>query len=74
LENYPLISQKRADYELFKKAYELVGTKEHLNKEGIAKIVSIKASLNLGLSKELEKAFPSVVPIERPKDFFYRYS
>ena len=70
LENYPLISQKRADYELFRKAYELVSIKEHLNKEGITKIVSIKASLNLGLSNELEKAFPGVIPVERPKDLF----
>jgi hypothetical protein len=70
LENYPLISQKKADYELFRKAYGLVRIKEHLNKEGIAKIVSIKASLNLGLSNELEKAFPGVIPVERPKVFF----
>ncbi len=70
LENYPLISQKRADYELFKKVYKLVKTKEHLNKEGITKIVSIKASLNLGLSEELVKAFPGVIPVERPRDFF----
>lgn len=50
LENYPLITQKRADYELFKNAYELMLKKEHLNKVGLNKIVSLKASLNLGLS------------------------
>lgn len=48
LEKFPLISQKKADFELFKKTY--VMRKEHLNKEGILKIVSLKASLNLGLS------------------------
>ena len=69
LENYPLITQKKADYELFKKAYELVIKKEHLNKEGILKIVSFKASMNLGLSEQLKDAFPEVIPATRLTDF-----
>lgn len=34
-DKYPLISQKRADYELFKQAYELMKVKSHLS-EGLA--------------------------------------
>jgi hypothetical protein len=35
--------------------------------EGINKIVNIRASMNNNLTKELQKAFPKVIPCERPK-------
>ena len=69
LEKYPLISKKKADYELFKEAYKLVIRKEHLNKEGIKQIVSLRASLNLGLSEQLKVAFPDVIPALKHTDF-----
>ena len=50
---YPLITQKRADFILFKLAVEMINRKEHLTEEGIRKIVSIKAAMNLGLSEKL---------------------
>jgi len=56
---YPLISQKAADFELFKLAVEMIKNKEHLTKEGLLKIINIKASLNKGLSEDLKKAFPN---------------
>jgi hypothetical protein len=37
-EKYPLLTQKRADYELFKQIFELINRKEHLTKEGFHKI------------------------------------
>ena len=40
--------------------------KEHLTKEGIRKLVGIKAKLNLGLTEELNKAFPDIVSVDRP--------
>jgi hypothetical protein len=40
--------------------------KKHLTIEGLKKIVTIKASINLGLSDELKGAFPGIVPIQRP--------
>lgn len=46
LDKYPLITQKLADYILLKKAIEIIDQKEHLSKEGIQKLLSIKASLN----------------------------
>ena len=43
---YPLITQKRADYELFKVAISLIDRKEHLTLEGLYKLVSIRAAMN----------------------------
>ena len=40
--------------------------KEHLTKDGLIKIVAIKASINRGLSEKLKSAFPDVVPVVRP--------
>jgi hypothetical protein len=65
-DNFPLITQKWADYQLFKSAFELVKCKKHLTQEGLEKIVSIKASFNWGLSDDLKPAFPHVTPEARP--------
>jgi hypothetical protein len=65
-DKYPLISQKRADYELFKEAYNIVLNKEHLTNKGLRKIIALRASLNLGLSEELKTAFPDIIPTVRP--------
>jgi hypothetical protein len=40
---------------------------EHLTKEGLEKIVCIKASMNKGLSEQLKTLFKSVIPVERPE-------
>ena len=65
-DQYPLYSQKWADYKLFKDAITLIKNKEHLTREGFIKILSIRASMNLGLSEELKLTFPTIVPISRP--------
>lgn len=62
-DEYPLISQKWADYILFKDAILLIKNKEHLTIEGFIKIISIKASINLGLSDELKLSFPEIIPM-----------
>jgi len=45
-EKYPLITQKRADYEIFKQVFYLISRKEHLTLPGLQEIVAIKASMN----------------------------
>jgi hypothetical protein len=40
--------------------------KAHLTATGLEKIIAIKAALNLGLSDQIQKAFPNVVPMARP--------
>ena len=66
-DNYPLITHKWSDFQLFKWTFELIKQKQHLVKEGLYKILSLKASLNKGLSDELNTAFPDIVPFARPK-------
>jgi hypothetical protein len=56
-DKYPLVSQKRADYILFKSILEMMNRREHLTKEGVDEIVRIRASLNLGLSQKLKAIF-----------------
>lgn len=63
-EKYPFISQKWADYELLNLAVSLLKNK-HLTKEGF-KIISIRASMNLGLSDVLKLAFPGISSVYRP--------
>lgn len=63
---YPLLTQKRADFYLFKLAVNIMNAKVHLTSEGLQEIVSIKASMNKGLSKELAEAFPNTVCLSRP--------
>ena len=62
---YPLLTQKRADFELFKLVVELMMNKEHLTQKGLKKIFSIKASLGKGLSENLTSVFPGLAPIEK---------
>ena len=64
-DKYPLITQKLADYELFKQALHLISLNDHLTMEGLSKIVNIKASMNLGLSDNLKIAFNTVTPVKR---------
>ena len=64
--NFPLTSQKRIDYELFKKAYNLIIDKLHLTNDGFKEILSIRASMNLGLTDKLALANPKILAIEKP--------
>lgn len=49
-DSYPLMTQKRADYLLFKTVILKMLQKEHLTKEGVEAIVNIRATMNLGLT------------------------
>jgi hypothetical protein len=66
-EKYPLLTKKYSDFRLFKSIAELVYNKEHLTEEGLNKVLSLKASLNKGLSLNLKQSFPLIIAIERPK-------
>ncbi len=59
-DKYPLITQKLADYLLFKDVVNMMINKEHLTKKGLNKIVSIKAVINLGLPVEMQVYFPTL--------------
>jgi hypothetical protein len=66
LEKYPLLTQKAADFLLFKEALNLLNNKTHLTFEGLINIVNIKASMDWGLSDMLKSEFTSYKPVERP--------
>ena len=40
-DKYPLITKKHADYLLFKMAIDLIKNKEHLNQEGLRKLIAL---------------------------------
>lgn len=65
-DKYPLVTQKRADFELFKKIVEMMSKKEHLTHAGLQEIVNLRASINRGLSDTLTAAFPNTKPVPRP--------
>ena len=68
---YPLLTQKKVDFDFFCSIINLMNKKEHLNMKGIYKIMSIKACMNKGLSEVLKKAFPNIILIKRPINFTY---
>lgn len=65
-DKYPLMSKKHADFLLFKQAVSLIKQGEHLNIDGLKNIIALKASLNLGLTDDLNQAFPDITPVLRP--------
>ena len=66
-DNYPLITQKLADYLLFKQSIDLIQEKLHLTEKGLLTLVGIKSVLNWGLSEKFKETFPNMIPVVRPK-------
>lgn len=44
----------------------MVARKEHLTVEGLHKVLSIRASINNGLSERFKTSFPNVSPVVIP--------
>ena len=65
-DEYKLITQKKADYLIFKKIAILMQQNKHLTIEGLQEIVNLKVGLNLGLSDVLKSAFPNTTPVNKP--------
>lgn len=64
--NYNLLSQKAADFELFKQIVILINTKVHLTDLGLQQIINIRSSMNLGLSDLQKYEFINYKPVPRP--------
>ena len=64
--NYPLLSQKAADFYLFKQIVSLMNTKVHFSEIGLQQIINIRASINLGLSDLQKSKFINYKPVPRP--------
>jgi len=64
-EKYPLKSAKSIAHQLcWGERTILIKNKEHLTKEGILKIVSLKSGHNKGLPEKLKAAFPTVAELD----------
>ena len=64
--NYPLISKKAVDFQLWCKVVEIISNKEHLTEEGFLKILSYYASINRGASKKVLHHYPNILPADKP--------
>lgn len=64
------MTKKQADFELFKRAIEIMEDKEHLTIEGAQKIVGLRAVMNKGLisakGAELKLTLPIIESVQRP--------
>jgi hypothetical protein len=69
-ERYPLATVKTLDYSIFKQCFEMIKRGEHLTEDGIVKIAGLKTFLNRGLSEDLAKVFPNIVPMPKPNFVF----
>jgi hypothetical protein len=53
-------------YNVLKKAVDIMNNKQHLTLEGLSKIISIRASMNKGLSETLSVNYPNTIPAVKP--------
>jgi hypothetical protein len=63
---FSLLTQKAADFLLFKRVVEIMSNNGHLSMDGLHQIINIKASMNLGLSDIVKSDFSKVTPVEIP--------
>lgn len=65
-DKYPQITNKFADYVLWKNIIMIQNSKQHLTIDDFLKCLSFKASLNKGLNKTLKVLFPNIIPAPIP--------
>jgi hypothetical protein len=61
-DKYQLLTQKGADFLLFKMIMGLINEGAHLTTEGLAKIISYQGAMNKGISQNLRISFPPSLP------------
>lgn len=66
-DSFPLVTQKQADYILYKEIVSRMANKEHLTNSGLIKILSLRASLNLGLKEWVADLIKDIEVAPRPK-------
>jgi hypothetical protein len=63
--NYPLLSQKSADFNIFCIIVKLLNDRIHLSETGLEQIVNLKASLNKGSSEFVKSRFTNIKPVNK---------
>lgn len=72
-DKYPLLTQKQADFILFKQIISLMVQGKYLTAEGLIKNLALKASINKGFNEkfkqeqEQEQEFPNLIASPRPE-------
>ena len=66
---YPQITQKHADFILWKEIVQLQNNRENQTDGGFWKVLEQKASLNNGLSEKLSELYPDIIPAARAEVF-----
>jgi hypothetical protein len=66
-EEFPLQTSKLVHFQLWCQVMDMIEKEEHLTMEGFLKILAIKAVFPKGLSDNVLKAYPNVVPINKPE-------
>lgn len=61
-----MVTQKRADFELFKQIVFIKANNRRLSLENFQNILGLRANLNLGQSEKLQNAFPNILQVPRP--------
>lgn len=65
-DKYSQITQKQADYILWKNIIMFQNSKQHFTNDGFVQCLSFKASLNKGQNDTLKTLYPAIIPISRP--------
>ena len=68
-DKYPLVTQKKADFEIFKQILKIL-SKGPLKFSDLQEVINLKAGLNRGLSPVLKLAFPNTVVPSRQEIIF----
>jgi LAGLIDADG endonuclease len=66
-DKYTLLTQKQADFMLFKQIFSIKVQGKHLTAEGLRKILALKASMNKGLNEKFKQEFPNLIASPRPE-------
>lgn len=66
MDKYPLVTQKRANYIIWKDIIAVLVKNKPLSEVDLQSILNFRASFNLGLSEVLEAAFPNTKPVTKP--------
>lgn len=69
-DKYPLLSETKEEFELFKLAAFILQNKRHYTPEGFHEILSIKAAMNKGLTGLLAEDFSNTIPRVTYGDLF----
>ena len=64
---YPLLTKKYADFQLFRQIILIIKEEPSLSIDGFIKILNLRYYLNNGISEELKKLYPDLVPVSRPE-------